>query len=144
MAAAERGVDAAEEMARLIREISDYAARTDPAFLVLQQNAASLAQERPETLYYIDAIAQEAAWYDGTAFDRWDDPGGADVPQDPDLTSCYLELLRSYKREGIPVFDCEYADREAERAYALSREEGFVPYCTRRPLSRLTGTPPPR
>ncbi|NPV58782.1 MAG: glycoside hydrolase, end-alpha-1,4-polygalactosaminidase [Actinobacteria bacterium] len=142
--AAEQGVDAAEEMARLIGEINDYAARTDPAFLVVQQNAAALAEDRPETLRYIDAIAQEAIWYDGTAFDNWDDPRGADVRQDPDLTAYYLELLSSYKRQGIPVFDCEYADGEAERAYALSREEGFVPYCTRRPLSRLTGTPPPR
>lgn len=141
--AAAQGVDPAEEMADLIEEIGEYGRSRNPEFLVVQQNAAALAEERPETLSYIDAIAQEAIWYDGTAFDAWDDPEGADVRQDPDLTEYYLELLSIYMEAGLPVFDCEYAVEYAGRAYSLSHERGFIPYCTRRALSRLTSTPPP-
>ncbi|MBC7230881.1 MAG: endo alpha-1,4 polygalactosaminidase [Actinobacteria bacterium] len=142
-AAERQGVDPAEEMAELIGEIRDYGRRADPDFIVVQQNAAALVRERPETIAYIDAIAKEAIWYDGTSFDDWDDTGGADVPQDPELTAYYLELLGTYQGKGLAVFDCEYAAVQAERAYALSQQRGFVPYCTRRPLSRLTETPPP-
>lgn len=142
-AAERQGVDPIEEMASFIKEIGDYGRSIDPDFLVVQQNAAALGEERPETLSYIDAISQEAIWFDGTAFEDWDDPAGADIPQDPGLSDYYLELLGIYLDEGLPVFDCEYAVEEAGRAYALSRQEGFVPYCSRRPLSRLTTTPPP-
>jgi len=140
--AALQGVDPIEEMALFIKEIGDYGRSIDPDFLVVQQNAAALAEEKPETRSYIDAIAQEAIWFDGTAFDDWDDPEGADIPQDPELSDYYLELLAIYESKGVPVFDCEYAVEEANRAYALSLEQGFVPYCSRRPLSRLTTTPP--
>jgi cysteinyl-tRNA synthetase len=142
-AAEEQGIDPIEEMAGFIKEIRDYGRSIDPDFVVVQQNAAALAEERPETLSYVDAIAQEAIWYDGAAFDDWDDPDGADVRQDSELTAYYLELLGIYKDEGVPVFDCEYAVEYADEAYSLASEQGFIPYCTRRPLSRLTTTPPP-
>lgn len=141
-AAEEQGLDPVEEMAAFIEEIGDYGRGRNTDFLVVQQNAAALIEETPQTLRYIDAIAQEAIWYDGTAFDDWDDPQGADVRQDPELTEYYLELLVAYKDQGLPVFDCEYAVEHAGEAYALSRGKGFVPYCTRRPLSRLTTTLP--
>ncbi len=143
-AARAQRLDAAEEMSLLIKEIRDYAMSINPDFIVVQQNAAALARERPETLRLIDAIAQEAVWFDGTSFNDWNDIEGADVPQDPGLTRYYLKLLACYRNAGIPVFDCEYTVKEAERAYAMSLEQGFVPYCTRRSLSRLTTTPPPR
>jgi cysteinyl-tRNA synthetase len=142
-AAGDQGVDAAEEMAAFIEEIGDYGRDRNPDFIVVQQNAAALAEEQPETLSHVDAIAQEAIWYDGSAFDDWNDALGADIPQDPELTEYYIELLGAYLEEGLPVFDCEYAVEYAERAYALSYEHAFVPYCTRRPLSQLTTTPPP-
>ena len=44
---------------------------------------------------------------------------------------------------GLPVFDCEYALNYASTAYANSLDRGYVPYATRRSLSRLTTTPPP-
>ncbi len=142
-AARAQGVDPVEEMARFVKEIGDYGRSRNPEFLVVQQNAAALGGEKPETLSYIDAIVQEAIWFDGTTFDDWDDPDGADIPQDPETSEYYLELLGIYLSRGIPVFDCEYAVEEANQAYALSGEQGFIPYCSRRPLSKLTTTPPP-
>ncbi|MBN2028083.1 MAG: endo alpha-1,4 polygalactosaminidase [Actinobacteria bacterium] len=136
-------LDPAQEMVDLIQEIGEYAHERDPDFLVVQQNAAALASEAPEILGYIDAIAQEAIWYDGEAFDDWDDPEAADVAVDPQLTMEYLRDLDDYMEAGLPVFDCEYAVEYAAEAYTRSRDQGFIPYCTRRALSRLTSTPPP-
>jgi len=136
-------LDPAQEMVDLIQEIGEYAQERDPDFLVVQQNAAALASEIPEVLDYIDAIAQEAIWYDGEAFDDWDDPDAADIAVDPQLTMEYLRDLDDYMEAGLPVFDCEYAVEYAAEAYTRSRDQGFIPYCTRRALSRLTSTPPP-
>jgi len=135
-------LDPAQEMVDLIREIREYAHERDPDFLVVQQNAAALASEAPEVLGCIDAIAQEAIWYDGGAFDDWDDPAAADITVDPQLTMEYLRDLEDYMEAGLPVFDCEYATEYAAEAYTSSSDQGFVPYCTRRALSRLTSTPP--
>ncbi len=138
-----QGLDPAAEMVDFIRELGEYARIRNPDFLVVQQNAAALASEVPEVLDHVDAIAQEAIWYDGDAFDDWDDPGAADIPVEPQLTLEYLRDLDDYLEAGLPVFDCEYATEYAEDAYIRSRDQGFVPYCTRRALSRLTSTPPP-
>jgi cysteinyl-tRNA synthetase len=140
--AVNQGLDPAEEMAEFIKEIRDYGRSRNPDFVVIQQNAAALASERPETLSYIDAIAQEAIWYDGDAFDNWNEAGAADIPVGSGLTQYYLNHLNTYQAAGLPVFDCEYAVKYADQAYTLARNKGFIPYCTRRSLSRLTTTPP--
>ena len=135
-------LDPADEMVEFIKEIGEYARERNPDFLVVQQNASSLGSERPESLRYIDAIAQEAIWFDGEAFDEWDEPDAADIPVEPELTREYLANLDIYLEAGLPVLDCEYAVSEAYDAYHQSWDMGFIPYRTRRSLSRLTTTPP--
>lgn len=140
--AAKQGLDPVEEMAEFIKEIRDYGRSRNPDFVVIQQNAAALASERPETLSYIDAIAQEAIWFDGEAFDEWDAPDAADIPVEPELTGEYLVNLGVYLGAGLPVLDCEYAVSKASDAYHQSWDTEFIPYCTRRSLSHLSTTPP--
>jgi cysteinyl-tRNA synthetase len=142
-AAQAAGVDPAAEMVAFICEIHDYATARNPDFVVVQQNAAELLNGRPELLDVIDAIAQEAVWFDGDATDDWTDPDGYDWPQDSDLSKYYLEHLARYQAAGLPVFVCEYALEHAGEAYTRSLAREFVPYVTRRSLSRLTTTPPP-
>jgi len=142
-AARAAGVDPAAEMVALIGEIRAYARSRNPDFLVIQQNAAALLEERPELLATIDAIAQEAVWYDGDATDDWDNPNGYDRVQDMELTNYYVDHLAPYLDAGLPVFNCEYALEHAAQAYAAAYARGFVPYATRCSLGRLTTTPPP-
>lgn len=137
-----QGKDPAIEMISFIREISDYARERKPNFVIIQQNAAALCEGHPELLSVIDAISQEAIWYDGAAFDDWGAPDGYDIPNDLSLVNYYLEYLDQYKAAGITVFNCEYALNYADNAYDNSYHKGYVPYCTRRALSRLTTTPP--
>lgn len=141
--AAQDGVDAAEEMVRLIKEIRDYGRSRNPAFIVIQQNGADLVRLQPEVLGVVDGIAQEEVWYGGIATDDWDEPQGYDAPVDPQLTEEYLQALGRYQQAGVTVFNVEYALERADEAYALSAKKGFKPYCTRRSLSRLTTTAPP-
>jgi len=142
-AAQAAGLDPAEEMLTFINSMRTYAAARNPNFLIIQQNAASLIELAPGLENTINAIAQEAIWYDGDATDNWDDLDGYDWENDPDLTMYYLDYLDEYLAAGLPVFDCEYALDEAGQAYANAYNEGFVPYVTRRSLSQLTTTPPP-
>ena len=142
-AAQAAGLDPAEEMVALIREIRQYATTRIPEFLVVQQNAAALITDHPESLDVVDAIVQEAVWFDGDATDDWDDPDGYDWENDEDLTNYYLDYLAQYSEAGVPVFVCEYALARADEAYASSNAAGFIPYVTRRSLSRLTTTVPP-
>jgi cysteinyl-tRNA synthetase len=137
------GVDPAAEMIALVREIHDYATVRDPDFLVIQQNAAALIDGHPELTNLIDAIAQEAIWYDGDATDAWQDPDGYDWEQPAELTDYYIQWLEAYLNADLPVLDCEYALDYAGAAYVNAYAQGYVPYVTRRSLSRLTTTPPP-
>jgi cysteinyl-tRNA synthetase len=137
------GKDPAIEMITFMKEMRLYAASRNPDFIIIQQNAAALIDGHPELLNVIDAISQEAVWYDGDATDDWDDPSGHDWPNDASLTSHYVGYLDEYLSAGVPVFNCEYALALADTAYANSYREGYVPYTSRRSLSRLTTTPPP-
>lgn len=137
------GLDPAAEMITFIQEIRSYAVARNPNFAVIQQNAASLIDGHPELIDVIDAISQEAIWYDGDATDDWADPDGYDWRNDSDLISYYIGYLEQYRDAGLPVFDCEYALDNAGAAYADSEARGYVPYVTRRSLARLTTTPPP-
>jgi cysteinyl-tRNA synthetase len=143
VAARAAGLDPAVEMIAFIGEMRAYAQARSPGFLIVQQNAAALLDGHPELLTVIDALAQEAIWYDGDATDDWDDHDGYDWENDPGLTTYYLGHLASYLEAGLAVFNCEYALAYADQAYANSYAEGFVPYVSRRALSRLTTMPPP-
>ena len=132
-----------EEMIDFIREMRRYARNRRPGFLVVQQNAVSLVDGHPELLKVIDGIAQEAIWYDGDATDDWSDPEGHDYVNTRELVTYYTRHLRRFQSAGLPVFDCEYAVRYAGTAYKRSYRRGYIPYVTRRALSRLTTTPPP-
>ena len=59
------------------------------------------------------------------------------------LTNYYIGYLNQYLNASVPVFNCEYALSYASTAYANAANKGYVPYVTRRSLSRLTTTPPP-
>ncbi|MHC4695396.1 MAG: endo alpha-1,4 polygalactosaminidase [Planctomycetota bacterium] len=136
------GLDPEQEMIDFIAEIGTYARQRNPDFLVIQQNAAALIEGHPDLVGEIDAIAQEGVWYDGVAGDDWDDIEGYFF-NEADLTAEYLAFLAQYLAAGIPVFNCEYALVEnAADAYTRSLAEGYVPYVSRRSLSRLTDTLP--
>jgi cysteinyl-tRNA synthetase len=141
-AAVDAGLDPAEEMIRFIGEMREYAEERNPEFIIIQQNAASLAEGHSELFSVIDAIAQEAIWYDGDATDNWNDPHGHDAVNDDDLVEYYLYYLDLYQKADIPVFACEYALIFADDAYEKAYEMDYVPYVTRRSLGRLTTTPP--
>ncbi len=141
--AARQGKDPAIEMILLIEEMRDYAAARNPDFVIIQQNASDLCEGHPELLDAIDAIAQEAVWFDGDATDDWADPAGYDFENETSLTQWYLDALDPYLDAGLVVFNCEYALEQAAEAYTVSYDNGFVPYCSRRSLSALTTTPPP-
>jgi len=135
--------DTEVEMIQFIQEIKSYATLRDPDFIIIQQNAAALCEGHSELFSVIDAISQEAIWYDGSAFDDWNAPDGYDIANDSYLTDYYLEYLDQYIEAGLTVFNCEYALRHADKAYSESYSKGYTPYCTRRSLSRLTTTTPP-
>lgn len=144
MQEAERqGRNAAGEMITFIDQMRRYGEKRVKGFLVIQQNAASLCEGHPELFSKIHALAQEAIWYDGDADTDWSDPDGYDRRNPKFLTNQYLGYLAQYLEASLPVFDCEYAVERAADAYKKSHERGFVPYCSRRALSRLTTTPPP-
>jgi cysteinyl-tRNA synthetase len=142
--AQKQGKDPAVEMINFIQEMRDYAEKRNPDFIIIQQNAASLIDGRSDDLLsVIDAIAQEAIWYDGDATDNWDDTNGYDFLNDSSLVDYYLGYLDQYLSGGVPVFDVEYALNYEEDAYSKAYNKGYVPYCTRRSLAKLTTTPPP-
>ncbi|GMQ79563.1 MAG: endo alpha-1,4 polygalactosaminidase [Anaerolineae bacterium] len=142
-AAQSAGLDPADEMIAFIQEMRKYATARDPDFVIIQQNASALIDGHPELVDAIDAISQEAIWYDGDATDEWNDPDGYDWVNDTDLVSYYIDHLDKYLNAGLPVFNCEYALTYSNQAYVNSYANGYIPYVSRRSLSDLTTTPPP-
>ncbi len=142
-AAQAAGKDPDTEMIAFIQEMKAYGTARDPDFLIVQQNAASLIDGNPGLTSVIDAIAQEAIWYDGDATDNWYDGNGYDWENETSLTNEYNGYLAQYLSAGLPVFDCEYALDDAKPVYASSAAAGYIPYVTRRSLGWLTTTPPP-
>lgn len=137
------GKNPAVEMIAFIQEMKAYAAIRNPDFIIIQQNAASLIDGHPELAAVINGIAQEAIWYDGNATDDWNDPNGYDLLNDATLTDGYLGYLNNYLSAGVTVFNCEYALDHADTAYTNSTNNNFIPYVTRRSLSKMTTTKPP-
>lgn len=123
--------------------------RDPDEWTIIQQNAPDLAVTTdPRKFTVINAIAEEGVWWEGTGDAGWNDPDGYDVNAKEKLGFDWYNDVRyvwlpAYQQAGIPVFACEYAWMEAEDVYKiLALEAGFIPYCTRRSLSRLTTTPP--
>jgi cysteinyl-tRNA synthetase, unknown class len=141
--AKKEGVDPEAEMIKLIGEIRDYGRQRNPSFLVVQQNAADLLEEHPELLKIVDGIGQEDTWYSGKADAEWDNPKGHDRKISPNGTHSNLKRLHQFLAAGKPVFTVDYTVQDADATYQRALAEGFVPYCSRVSLSRLTTTPPP-
>ena len=112
-------------------------------FIIIQQNAASLIDGHPKLGAVIDAIAQEAIWIGSDADVDQGNSDGYDWPNDQDLAEYYLGYLWEYQDAILPVFDCEYALEDADDAHSNAFDEGFIPYGTRRSLSKQITTPPP-
>ena len=137
------GVDPRHEMVSFLAELRAYARQRDPGFVIVQQNASSLAVKHPRLFSLVDGIAQEGVWYYGEATDSWADPAGHDVATPASWRSDYLSHLALFRKAGLPVFDCDYTVAHAATVYRRATARGFVAYCTRASLSRLTTTPPP-
>lgn len=155
--AAADGVDPVDKIFDFIEKIRTYARsqspHANPDYLVIAQNAANLYQENTSRyLQLIDGVAQEGIWYDGTGgFDDWDDSTGYNVPTDNIYPGWTEELLIDLgKMKGkLPIFCVEYAQdvsgvNRATEVYTVKAPgEGFIPYCTRRSLTRLSTEPYP-
>jgi len=143
-AAADRaGVHPVAEMVSFIAAIRANGRSRQPGFLVIQQNAAALTEDDPDILDVVDAIGQEDTWFGGQADCPWEQPCGHDVPQDPEESREIQRLLDLYRAAGKPVFTVDYTVEHAAEVYTLAASRGYVPYCSRTALSRLTTTPPP-
>lgn len=149
--------DIAEAMLDFIEKMRIYARQDSPNanedFLIVAQNAPDLFPENPGRYEeIIDAISCEAIWFDGTGgYDDWDDPQGFNVPTNdiyPGWTEELLEYI-SLISGRMPIFCVEYAQdiggiNQASEVYAtLAPSRGFIPYCTRISLARLSKTPYP-
>jgi cysteinyl-tRNA synthetase len=141
--AKKKGLDPAAEMIKFIGEMREYAKARNPDFIIIQQNAAELLDGHPELLKVIDAIGQEDLWYRGAADKDWESPKGHDIKTKSDENDTHLANLTKFLKSGKPVFTIHYTVKHADDVYALARAKGFVPYCSRTALSRLTTTPPP-
>jgi cysteinyl-tRNA synthetase len=141
-AAKAEGINPSKEMVSFIREMKEYGRKSNADFIVIQQNAASLAEEEPDILNVVDAIGQEDAWYGGGPDVKWENPKGYDRKQKPGDTREIRRLLGTYKKAGKTVFTIDYTVKHAGEVYRNARTNGFVPYCTRTHLGKLTTTPP--
>lgn len=142
-AAEAANVDPAAAMVDFIAAIRAYGQARRPGFIVIQQNAAALIEDAPAIVGVVDAIAQEDTWYGGQADCDWEQPCGYDVAQDAQETAEILRSLDLYRAAGRPVFTVDYTVAHAVEVYAGATARGYVPYCSRTALSRLTTTPPP-
>lgn len=140
--AVQDGIQPALSMVKFIRDIKEYGRYHNPQFIVIQQNSSDLINNVPiDSLSdAVDGIAQEGVWWDGEAVEDWEDPDGYDMASG--LAQYYLPRLRKYLHFGFPVFVCDYAVTKSNDVYKKAQSEKFIAYSTRRPLSRLTSTPP--
>lgn len=169
-AAADDGVDPAEEMVGWVRALAERLRATDGDALVIQQNAAELAATQADLRGVIDAVAQEQVWFDGGA--DGDPPGDCPLPAtDADVGSeeylaslsppclrqweeypestlhvsseSYLRDLDAIRASGLPVLTVDYATEPANVDAALrnARARGFVPFVGVRELDQWV---PPR
>jgi cysteinyl-tRNA synthetase, unknown class len=137
---------AADDMAAFVAAIREYGRSARPGFLVFVQNAAELGGRISGYLDALDGIGQEDCYY-GYEED------GVETP--PEITGELERALRVFRDAGKPVLTIDYPFAESEsvphfdgptrakidRAYRLSAENGFIPYCTVRDLGALTVNP---
>ncbi|MDI6644560.1 MAG: endo alpha-1,4 polygalactosaminidase [Methanobacteriaceae archaeon] len=135
-AAKKAGKNPKVEMIKFIEEIRHYAKSKNPNFIIIQQNAVSLASGHSKVYSLVDGIAQESVWYD------WNNYKDYDISTNNQLTLEYIKYLNQYIKAGKLVLNCEYALKKAENAYKKSRKRGFIPYCSVKLLDRLSSTPP--
>ncbi|MBN2135183.1 MAG: endo alpha-1,4 polygalactosaminidase [Acidobacteria bacterium] len=143
-AAKAAGVNPEEEMIKLIQRIHDYAQERKPGFIVIQQNGSALLEGRSHLLNYIDGISQEGIWYWGEADVGWNNPKGYDIATEAALTVWYIQNLDKFLTAGVKVLCCDYTVKHAAATYQKALDKGYIGYCARASLDRLTGTPPPR
>lgn len=143
--AKQQNKDPAKEMIKLVGQLLTHARKRSPNFLLLAQNAPELAKGHPEYLKLIHGIAQEPLYFDGDADVSWSSARACDQRIDNSQRAFYEALLKPFLAAGLPVFDVEYAcqAKNVKEAHDLAAKRGFLPYVTRRPLDRLTSTPPP-
>lgn len=118
-------------MAAFVGEIASFARKRCPGFLVIVQNAASVAS-RKDVLPAIDGLALEDTFYED------------EEEQDPDHTREVLIHARRLSAARKPVLAVDYC-RGKERVEVFlrkARRAGLVPYTTVRDLDRYT--PPPK
>lgn len=136
-AAAKRaGVDPAQAMVDLVRDLRRYARRRNPEFVVIAQNAAEL----PQLAGVVDGVSQEHVSFTGEANVAWDDPASGDrVAYGDGERAALIGKLKTFRDRGARVFTVDYAadPDHAARARALARKHGFVPFVSRTPLDRL-------
>jgi cysteinyl-tRNA synthetase, unknown class len=137
---------AAQDMADFVAVLRAHASIRNPYFLIFVQNAAELAVKVPSYLSALDGIGQEDVYY------GYEQDGKA-TPAD--VTSVMEKNLKSFRDAGkivltvdypfsfsgdVPHFDAATRTK-IESAYARSKANGFVPYCTVRNLNFLTINP---
>ncbi len=141
-AAGRAGIDPADAMVRLVRELRLYARRRRPGFLLLALNGAALVEQRPEFAAFVDGIAQENLSFSARAGAAWEDTDAGDlaIPARGDWSTATLaRRLRACRARGLPVFTLDYAadPGNARQARAVSVRLGCVPFVSRAPLDRL-------
>ena len=141
-AARRAGVNPADAMVALVRELRLYARKRRPGFLLLALNGASLMEQRPEFAAIVDGIAQENLSFRGRAGVKWEDADAGDhaIPASGDWSTAALaRSLQACRDRGLPVFTLDYAadPGNARRARAVSVGFGCVPFVSRTPLDRL-------
>ncbi len=131
------GLDPAEAMADLIRDLSARARARRPGFRVLLNDGAPLLARVPDLADVVDGIVRESVSFAGHASGVWDDPKNADEPVP--WTDEILASLLAVRRRGVAVFTLDYASRPGTRDHAerTSRRHGFIPAVSRTPLDRL-------
>jgi cysteinyl-tRNA synthetase len=169
-AAEEDDVDPRQEMIWWVADLAETARNRNPNFTVIGQNAAELAAD-PGYRDTIDAIAQEQVWFDGAADNDppGDCPlprteSDVDTPayrnslspecrrlfdEFPESTlhvssEEYLRDLQAAHDLGLVIFTVDYAQDPENVAwvYHTSRELGFVPFVSTRPLDQFVPPQP--
>ena len=137
------GVDPAAEMIKFIGEMRAYARQRNSDFTVIQQNASELLDGHPGLGDVVDGIAQEDTWYSGASDVGWESRRGYDKRQNRTQTAETIAGLDKFIAAGKVVFTVDYTVKNAPAVYSDSRAHGYIPYCSRSSLAKLTTTPPP-
>lgn len=129
---------AAAEMVTFVTNISAYARRIDPAFVIFIQNAEELALTHPGLLAAVDGIGVEDLYY-GNLRENRASPAAWTTERE--------EILKLWLAQGKIVLTIDYTDhaKQIADAYARSRANGFIPFAAGRMLADLRineGFPP--